>query len=326
MPIRRRALALAALPFALPGLARPALAQGASDRPIRLIVPAPPGGPTDILARVTGERAAAVLGQPVVVDNRAGGGGVIGSEATARSAPDGLTIMLGHNQTHASNQAMMARLPHHVVDSFTPIARLGTVHHATVVPANSRAQSMAELQAMGRNGGRVTYASSQAGSASHVIAETFVRRSGMEATHVPYRGAAPAATDTVAGIVDFYVSTFPTVAPLIRDGRLRALAVGAPQRLADFPNIPTTEEAGVPYMAVDAWFGLFGPAGMERAAADRLARAFLGTLEEPEVQRRLAAAGFTLAPLDPERFAAFQRAEVARWAEMVQLTGVRLED
>jgi tripartite-type tricarboxylate transporter receptor subunit TctC len=320
MTTRRQAI----LGLATVALARPGLAQ-TGDRPIRLIVPAPPGGPTDILARVTGERAAAALGQPVVVDNRAGGGGVIGAEATTRAASDGLTIMVGHNQTHASNQSMMARLPFHVVDGFTPIAKLGTVHHATVAPANTRARDMAGLIEMGRTG-RVTYASSQAGSASHVIAETLVRRTGMNATHVPYRGAAPAATDTIAGVVDFYVATFPTVSALIREGRLKALSVGAPRRLADFPDIPTTAEAGVPFMAVDAWFGLFGPAGLPAAVTERLATAFLGTLQEAEVQRRLAAAGFTLDPLGPAPFAAFQRAEVARWAEMVQLTGVKLED
>jgi tripartite-type tricarboxylate transporter receptor subunit TctC len=322
-------LLLTGLAAAIGGFAAPALATGeapAETRPIRIVVPAPPGGPTDILARVTGEAASATLGQPVVVDNRGGGGGVIGSEITARSAPDGLTIMVGHNQTHASNQAMMPRLPFHVVESFTPVALLGSVHHVTVVPASSRARTMADLVAMGRNGGRVTYASSQAGSASHVIAETLVRRSGMDATHVPYRGAAPAATDTVAGVVDFYVATFPSVAALIRDGRLRALAVGAPQRLPDFPEIPTAAEAGVPFMAVDAWFGLFGPAGLPPAATRRLAEAFLGTLRDAEVQRRLAAAGFSLAPLGPEAFAGYQREEVTRWQEMVQLTGVRIED
>ncbi|WP_439599196.1 Bug family tripartite tricarboxylate transporter substrate binding protein [Falsiroseomonas sp.] len=322
--IRRRSLA--ALPLAAlaaPALSRLALAQGAG--PIRLIVPAPPGGPTDILARVTGEKAAAALGQPVVVDNRAGAGGVIGAEAASRAAPDGLTLILGHNQTHASNQAMMARLPYHVVDSFTPVAKLATVHHATVVPANSRARTMAELVELGRNGGQLSYASSQAGSASHVISETLVRRAGMNATHVPYRGAAPAATDTMAGIVDFYTSTFPTVAALVREGRLRALQIGAPARLADFPDVPTAAEAGLPYMAVDAWFGLFAPAGLPAAAAERLAQAFLGSLGDAEAQRRLAAAAFTLDPQGPAAFAAFQRAEVARWAEMVELTGVKLE-
>ena len=322
MRLTRRTLAAL---LAAPSLSVSSGARAQSDRPIRLIVPAPPGGPTDILARVTGERAAVRLGQPVIVDNRAGAGGVIGAEAAHRAAPDGLTLVLGHNQTHASNQAMMARLPFHVVDGFTAVARLGTVHHATVVAAGHPARSMADLQAAGRNGGRVTYASSQAGSASHVIAETFVRRSGMDATHVPYRGAAPAATDTVAGVVDFYVATFPTVAGLVRDGRLRALSIGAPARLADFPTIPTTAEAGVPFMAVDAWFGLFAPPGLPGAATERLASAFLATLEEPEVQARLAAAGFTLAPLSPAPFAAFQRAEVARWAEMIALTGVTLE-
>lgn len=319
---RRHTFALAALPL---GLAAPARVQAQSERSIRLIVPAPPGGPTDILARVTAEKASAALGQAVVVDNRAGAGGVIGAEATHRAAADGLTIMVGHNQTHASNQHMMARLPFNVVDGFTPIAKLGTVHHATVVPATSRARSMAELQAMGRNGGRLNYASSQAGSASHVIAETFVRRSAIDGTHIPFNGAAPAATATVAGQVDFFVATFPTVAALIRDGRLRALSVGASRRLTDFPDIATTEEAGVGYMAVDAWFGLFGPAGMPALIAERLAAAFIGTLSDAEVQRRLAAAGFTLDPLAPMPFAAFQRAEVARWAEMVQLTGVRLD-
>jgi tripartite-type tricarboxylate transporter receptor subunit TctC len=322
MTITRRTLAAAAL---APGLLAMPRTGRAQDRAIRLVVPAPPGGPTDILARVTGEKASAALGQPVVIDNRAGAGGVIGSEATHRSAPDGLTIMVGHNQTHASNQHMMARLPFNVVDGFTPIAKLGTVHHATVVAANSRATTMAELAALGRNGGRLNYASSQAGSASHVIGETFVRRAGLDATHIPFNGAAPAATATVAGQVDFYVSTFPTVAQLIRDGRLRALSVGAPRRLADFPDIPTTEEAGVGYMAVDAWFGLFGPAGIPAPVAERLAAAFIGTLSDAEVQRRLAAAGFTLDPLAPAAFAAFQRSEVARWAEMVQLTGVRLD-
>ncbi|MDP3415405.1 tripartite tricarboxylate transporter substrate binding protein [Falsiroseomonas sp.] len=317
--LRRRSL------LALPLLAAPAIIPGARAQgagPIRLIVPAPPGGPTDILARVTAEHAAATLGQPVVVDNRAGAGGVIGAEAATRAAPDGLTLILGHNQTHASNQAMMARLPYHVVDSFTPVAKLATVHHATVVPANSPARSMADLAKLT---GAVSYASSGAGSASHVISESFVRRSGLNATHVPYRGAAPAATDTVAGVVNFYTSTFPTVAGLVKDGRLRALQIGAPARLAEFPDVPTSVEAGVPYMAVDAWFGLFAPAGVPAAAAERLAQAFLGALEDAEVKRRLVAAAFTLDPLAPAAFAAFQRAEVARWAELVELTGVKLD-
>jgi tripartite-type tricarboxylate transporter receptor subunit TctC len=311
--------------FALPALlAAPAVVR-AQSAPLRVIVPAPPGGSTDILARVVGERAGALLNQPVVVDNRGGAGGIIGAEAAARAAPDGNTVVLGHNQTHASNQWMARNLPYHVIESFTPVARLATVHHATVVPAASRARDMAGLVAMGRNGGRVSYASSQAGSASHVIAETFVRRTGMDATHVPYRGGGPATQDTVAGVVDFYVSTWPGVVSLVREGRLRALSIGAPTRLGDFPELPTAAEAGFPFMAVDAWFGLFAPRGTALPRVEQIAAAFLQALGEPAVAARAVAAGLNAAPLTPLEFGAFQQEEVARWREMAALTGIMMD-
>jgi tripartite-type tricarboxylate transporter receptor subunit TctC len=319
MPKRRLLLAAT---LAAPALAATARAQAQT---LRLIVPAPPGGSTDILARSLAERAGAALGTAITVDNRGGAGGIIGTEAAARATADGNTIVLGHNQTHASNQWMARNLPYHVTDSFAPIARLATVHHATVVAANSRAADMAGLIAMGRNGGRISYASSQAGSASHVIAETFARRENLDATHVPYRGGAPAVTDTVAGVVDFFVSTWPQVVQLVREGRLRALSIGAEARIEGFPNLPTTAEAGVPYMAVDAWFGLFAPRGTPDAAVARLAQAFLGALEDADNARRVEAAGFNRAPLPSAEFAAFQRSEVARWREMAELTGIRME-
>lgn len=312
-------------PFIAGLLSMPAIARAQNLPPLRLVVPAPPGGSTDILARVVGERASVLLRQPVVVDNRGGGGGVIGTEAVARATPDGNTIMLGHNQTHASNQWMTRNLPYNVVDSFTPIARLATVHHATVVPANSPARDMAGLIAMGTGGRRVSYASSQAGSASHVIAETFVRRSGMDAVHVPYRGGGPATTDTVAGVVDFYVSTWPGVVTLVRDGQLRALSIGAPQRLEDFPDLPTANEAGVPFMSVDAWFGLFAPRGVEPGRITRLSLAFTEALAQPEVAARAVQAGLNSAPMGPADFAVFQREEVRRWQEMATLTGITMD-
>ncbi len=305
-------------------LAAPAIAT-AQTAPLRLIVPAPPGGSTDILARILIERAGAALGQNIVVDNRGGAGGIIGTEAAARAAADGNTIILGHNQTHASNQWMARNLPYHVTESFTPVARLATVHHATVVPANSSARSMASLIELGRGGRRVSYASSQAGSASHVIAETFVRRSGMDAVHVPYRGGGPATQDTVAGVVDFYVSTWPGVVALVREGRLRALSIGAPQRISGFPDLPTTAEAGVPFMAVDAWFGLFAPRGVDAARVTRLAEAFLAALAQPETAERATQAGLNAAPMGPAEFTAFQVAEVRRWQEMATLTGIMME-
>ena len=315
---------LTATLLAMPALA-PTREAGAQSAPLRVIVPAPPGGSTDILARLLAERASTTLNQPVIIDNRGGAGGIIGTEAAARAAPDGNTIILGHNQTHASNQSMARNLPYHVTDSFAPIARLAIVNHATVVPASSPARGMAMLIEMGRGGRRVSYASSQAGSASHVIAETLVRRAGMDAVHVPYRGGGPATQDTVAGVVDFYVSTWPGVVSLVRDGRLRALAIGADQRLPGFTDVPTTLEAGVPFMSVDAWFGLFAPRGVAEARVERLAEAFLSALAQPDVAARAVTAGLNAAPMPPAEFAAFQLTEVRRWQEMAALTGIMME-
>ncbi|ONG52020.1 ABC transporter substrate-binding protein, partial [Pseudoroseomonas deserti] len=285
-----RRLAMAA------GLAMPAAAR-AQASPLRIIVPAPPGGSTDILARALGERAAAALGQPVAIDNRAGAGGVVGAEAAAKAAPDGNTLVLGHNQTHASNQAMMPRLPYRVIESFAPVARLATVPHALVVAKDSPDPTLAALIARGRGGATLTYASSQAGSASHILGETLVRRAGLKAQHAPYRGAGAAADDTAAGYVDFYVATYPSVAPLVREGKLRILAIGTPERLAEIADVPTAAEAGAPYLAIDAWFGLFAPGGTAPGRVERIAQAILAALAEPTMQSRLAAAGFTPAPV-----------------------------
>ena len=171
------------------------------------------------------------------------------------------------------------------------------MHHALVVPATSPARTLAALAARGKGGGRLTYASSGVGSASHVIAESFVRREGLEATHVPYRGGAQAVTDTISGTVDFFVSTWPQVVALVQDGRLRCLGIGAPARLAGLPEVPTFAEAGAPYMAVDAWFGLWAPARTPPAIIARLSDALPRILAEPEMAAKLAGLGFTPAPL-----------------------------
>ena len=177
---------------------------------------------------------------------------------------------------------MVRDLPYRPVEDFAPIGRLAEVHHALVVPATSPARTLAELAARGKGGGRLTYASSGVGSASHVIAESFVRREGLEATHVPYRGGAQAVTDTISGTVDFFVSTWPQVVALVQDGRLRCLGIGAPARLAGLPEVPTFAEAGAPYMAVDAWFGLWAPARTPaRRSSPRLSDALPRILAEP---------------------------------------------
>jgi len=320
--ISRRTL-LAAAPAAL---ALPAMAQGTyPTRPIRIVIAYPPGGSTDVLGRALAQRLSETWnGAAVVVENRPGGGAIIGTQAVAQAAADGYTLALGNNQTHASNQAMARNLPYHAIDGFAPIARLASVHHALVVPANHPARTLAELVAKGK-AGRVTYASSSVGSASHVIAESLARRFGMDATHVPYRGGAQATQDTVAGVVDYFISTWPQVVALVRDGRLRALAIGAPARLADAPDVPTFDEAGAPGISVDAWFGMWAPAGTPAPVIAKLAEGLLAIVGEAAMQERLRGMGFAAAPLPPAEFGAFQRAEVARWQQLVELTGIRME-
>lgn len=325
MPMRRHLmLAAAALPVAA------ARAQDAAApwpaRPVRILVAYPPGGSTDLLARAVAEALqGAIPGATFVVENRPGGAAVVGTQAVAQAAADGYTLSLGNNQTHAANAAMMRDLPYRPVEDFAAIGRLAEVHHALVVPANGPARTLAELAARGKGGGRITYASSGVGSASHVIAESFVRREGLNATHVPYRGGAQATTDTVAGVVDCFVSTWPQVVGLVKEGRLRALGIGAPARLPDLPEVPTFAEAGAPYMAVDAWFGLWAPARTPAPVIERLSAALGPILAAPEMGRRLAQMGFQPAPMPAAEFAAFQRAELARWRELVELTGVRIE-
>jgi tripartite-type tricarboxylate transporter receptor subunit TctC len=323
------ALTMAAAPMAVVRAQAPG--EWPAARAVRIVLAYPPGGSTDLLARALAERLAATFpGAGFVVENRPGGAAVVGTQAAATAAPDGYTLALGNNQTHAANAAMVRGLPYRPVEDFAPIGRLAAVHHALVVPAASAVRTLAELAARGRGSGgaaaaALTYASSSVGSASHVIAESFARREGLAATHVPYRGGAQATSDTVAGVVDFFVSTWPQVAALVREGRLRCLGIGAPRRLPELPEVPTFAEAGAPYMAVDAWFGLFAPAGSPAAVVARLSDALPRILAEPDFAARLAGLGFQPAPLPAAEFAAFQRAEVARWEELATLTGIRLE-
>lgn len=318
---RRSLFAATAAALALPAVAQ----EPYPSRPIRIVIAYPPGGSTDLLGRALAQRLSELWGgAAVVVENRPGGGAIVGTQAVAQAAPDGYTLALGNNQTHASNQAMALNLPYHAVESFAPIARLASVHHALVVPANHPAKTLAELVAKGRSG-RVTYASSSVGSASHVIAESLARRFRMDATHVPYRGGAQATQDTVAGVVDYFISTWPQVVGLVREGKLRALAIGAPARLAEAPEVPTFDEAGAPGLSVDAWFGMWAPAGTPAPIINKLADALLAIIAEPAMRERLAGMGFAPAPLPPAEFADFQKAEVARWQELVALTGIRME-
>lgn len=324
--LTRRSLALLPAAFSLPAAAQ-STAPAWPSRPVHIVIAYPPGGSTDLLGRALAQRLQeTIAASAFVVENRPGGGAIPGTEAVARAAPDGYMLALGNNQTHASNQSFsVAPLPYNVIDSFTPVARLALVHHAFVVPANHPAKTLDDLIALARAGRKLSYASSSVGSASHVIAESFSRRNGLDATHVPYRGGGPATTDTVAGVVDFFVSTWPQVVGLVRDGRLRALSIGAPARLPEAPDVPTAAEAGHPETAVDAWFGLFAPAGTPGPIVARLGGSLVAIMAEPAMVSRLGELGFQPAPQGPEAFAAFQKAEVARWAKLAAETGIRMQ-
>ena len=316
----RRALLALPLLAALPARAQPAFPQ----RPVRLVVPFPPGGTTDVLARALAAKWQDAWGQPVTVDNRAGGGGVAGTEAAFRAPADGHTLVLGNNQTHAMNGALVPGLPYDVA-GFAAATLVARAPHALVVPAASPARTLAELIEIGRRPGRgLSYASSSAGSASHLLGDTFVRRNGLNATHIPYRGAAPAAQDLVAGVVDFSIATWAGVSALAADGRLRVLAMGGAARLPELPAVPTFRELGQDDAGADAWFGLFAPPGTPTPALAAVHAATVAALSDATLRTRLEAAGFRLETMAPGPFAAFYQAEVTRWDAMVRAAGVTI--
>jgi tripartite-type tricarboxylate transporter receptor subunit TctC len=318
--IARRAL------LALPWLAAPALAQAPSwpQRTVRLIVPFPPGGTTDVLARALAAKWQERWGQQVVVENKGGGGGVVGTQEAFRATPDGYTLVLGNNQTQATNGALIPNLPYDPA-GFAAITLVARAPHALVVPASSPARTVAELVALGRQPGRgLSYASSSAGSSSHLMSETFARRNGMNATHVPYRGAAPAAQDLAAGTVDFMMATWASVSALASGGRIRALGVGGEARFPDIPEVPTLQELGYDYVSGDAWFGLFAPQGTPAPILDAVYEATVAALGDAVLRGRLEAAGFRIATMPPAAFGAFHQAEVTRWAALVRESGVTL--
>ena len=323
--MRRRSVLSAALiaPFAAPR------AQGAwPDRPVRVIVPFPPGGTTDIPARLVTARWSEFWGQPVVVDNRAGGSGVIGTEAAARAAPDGYTLIFGNNQTHASNAALIPRMPVDLATAFVPIAPVCTIGVALVVFAGLPAKDVAELVALARSRpGGLSYASPSVGSGAHITAHLFAEAANFPATHVPYRGAAPAAADLAAGTVDFMVASWASVAPLVSQGRVRVLAVASTTRMAEIPDAPTTVELGFPGVIGDVWVGVFAPAGTPALVIARVNADTTRALADPAIREKLVAGGFRVAdPMTAEQYAASHRAELARWGAAVRAAGVTVND
>ena len=320
---------LALVPAALllaPAAVTEAHAQGYPSRPIRLVVPFPPGGSTDILARALGQKLAENLGQPIVIDNRPGAGGSIGADAAAKAAPDGHTLMMGHLGTLAVNPSIYKNLPYDPVKSFTPVSLMAIVPSVLVVNPRVPAASAAELITYARaNPGKLTYGSAGAGSTSHLTTEYFKLSTGTDILHVPYKGIGPMLTDLISGQISMGLNGAPAVMPHVNSGRLRALAVSGLKRLDSLPQIPTLDEAGVKGFDASGWYGIVAPAGTPRSIVTKLNAEIRRITRTPDLRARLDNEGAIPAPGSPEEFAAFIASEIARWGAVLKRAGIEAQ-
>ncbi len=288
-----------------------ALAQGYPSKPIRIVVPFTAGSATDIMARIVGEKLGAAWGQTVVVENKPGAGGTVGSAFVAKSEPDGYTLLVV-STGHVVNPVLYPGLSYDTVGDFAGITPLASLPNVLVVGANSPLKSVSELIAAAKaNPGKLNYASAGTGSATHVNAEKFRAITGIQATHIPFKGTPETITETVAGRVDFMFTPVLSSIPMIRDNRMRALAVSTAQRSSALPDVPTVAEAAVPGFVFDFWIGLLAPAKTPRDVVNKLNQEVSKALAQPDVKERMAKLGGEPLPMTPERFDAFIREEHA---------------
>jgi len=307
----------------LASMAWPA-AQAEPGKTLRLIVPFPPGGSTDILARAIGAKLGTALGQTVVIDNKPGAGGALGAGEAARAQPDGNTLLMGHIGVLAVNPSLYPKLPYDALKSFVPVAWVARVPNVLVVNANAPIKSLADLIAKARaQPGKLTYSSGGNGSAAHISFEYLKLKAGFFMLHIPYRGTAPSVTDLLGGQVDATFTGAPAVLPHVRAGRLRALAVSSPQRLPTLPDVPTVAESGFPGFDADQWYGIVAPAGTPAALVARLNAEINKALQTPAVAQQLAGEGAIPMPGTPKAFADLIASEIPRWAQVVKAGSIK---
>lgn len=301
-----------------------AAAQNYPTRPIRLVVPFTPGGSTDILARLIGQKLGETWGQQVIIDNRPGAGGNIGVELTAKSTPDGYTLVMGHIGTFGVNPTLYAKLPYDPIRDFQPITLVAKVPNMLAVNLSVPAKSVKELVALAKaKPGTLNFGSGGNGSAAHLAGEYFKLLAKIDIVHIPYRGTAPAMTDLIAGQIGMMITGVPPLLQQVKAGKLRALAVATAQRLPLLPDLPTIAEAGVPGYEATQWYGILAPAGTPRAIVSKLHQGIAQALTRPEVKERLAADAAEPVGNTPEEFGAFIKAEIARWAPVIKASGAR---
>jgi tripartite-type tricarboxylate transporter receptor subunit TctC len=324
-----RRAALAAFAAALLAVAVPAAhaqAQPWPSKPVRIVVPYPPGGPTDIVARLVGQRLSERLKQPFVIENRAGAGGNLGAEAAAKSPADGYTLLLG-TTAHAINPSLFKSLGYDIRKDFVPIALLTSIPLVLVVPAASPVATVADAVALAKSkGGGLPYASSGNGQSTHLAAELFASMAGAPMTHVPYKGSAPALTDLAGGQVALMFDTMLSAMPQVKAGRLKAIAVTSAVRAPSAPELPTVAEAaGLAGYEATAWNALFAPAGTPPEVSAALAAAVAEVLAEPETRQRFAADGAIAGSGTPAALGAFLGREIDKWRGVVQRANVKVD-
>jgi tripartite-type tricarboxylate transporter receptor subunit TctC len=324
--ILRRLSALIAGALAALWLWTPAPAAEYPARPVTIVVAFTPGGPSDVLSRIIGRRLQEILHQPFIIENRPGAGGNIAAEQVARATPDGYTLLMGNNSILATNAALYKKLAYDPEMDFTPISLVGTQANILVVNNNVPANSMAELIALAKaSPGQLNFASSGHGAAAHLAGELFKTEAKINIVHVAYKGAAPALQDVMAGHVQMMFATAASVVPLIKSGKVRALAVTTPKRTALLPDLPTVDELGIKDFDATTWHGLVAPTGTPREIVDILHFGIVAALKDPATREQLTNLGVDIIGDSPKEFEAYIKAEIPKWTAVVKQSGAQVD-
>ncbi len=303
-----------------------AYSQAYPSKPVRVVIPFPPGQATDVIGRVVSQKLGDALGKSFVVDNRPGANGIVGIETVVKSPPDGYTLLITASGSLVINPSVYSKLSYEPLKDLTPIALLGLIPLVVVVHPSLPVSNVSQLVALAKaQPGKLSYASSGPGSAQHLAMELFKSRTHMNILHVPYKGSAPAMQDVLSGQVPLMFDTVASSLPMIRDGRLKAIGVGLAKRSAVLPNVPTLDESGVKGFQVAGWSGFLAPAKTPHAIIQQVNTETLKILTQPDTKERIVSLGMEAANTTPEEFAAFMKSETEKWAQAVKLSGVKLD-